>query len=170
MKKLVKANEFQGGYFVEELPGGEEILHKNTLVATGASWFLRDIFRKETALLPNTYYLGLTNAAYTFDQATLLAALAVGEPVGNGYARMPLVRGTADWTVQEVNGVMQALSVTCAFTASANWDKTWTRAFICNAAAGTAGEVISVSGPAPAARTVLSGQGPSIKYEYYLRG
>lgn len=159
----------QGGYFTEFVKGKEQPRIKNTLVATGALWFLRDIFRKETTLLPDIYYIGLTGASYTFDGATL-TSLAALEPSGHGYARIALNRDTTDWSVQEVNGVMQALSKIVTFTASSDWDKTWLRAFICNVASGTSGSVIAVSGPAPAARTVLSGAGPSMRYEYYLRG
>lgn len=156
-----------GGYYVEILENGEEIYHKNGLVANGASWFLRTVFRGE-AVLPATYYLGLTNVNGTFDGATL-AALAAGEPVGNGYARQALTKNTVDWTVQEVNGAMQALSKIVTFTATAPWTQTWQYMFIADVAAG-AGNLISISGPAPSPRTVLTGQGPSIRYEYWLRG
>lgn len=158
-----------GGYFTEHQPGGEKIELKNTLVANGASWFLRTIFRGE-AVLPATYYLGLTNAAYSFD-GTTLASLAAGEPVANGYARQALVKNTTDWTVQEVNGVMQALSKIVNFTCTtAPWTIDWLRMFICDASAGTSGNVISVSGPAPGPRHVIVGAGPAIDYAYYLRG
>jgi hypothetical protein len=157
-----------GGYFIEHLPNGRLKFHKNTLVQTGASWFLRTVFRGE-AVLPATYYMGLTNAGYSFD-GTTLAGLAAGEPVGNGYARQALTKNTVDWTVQEVNGAMQALSKNVTFTASADWTQAWTRAFLCDAAAGTVGNVIAVAGPAPAPRTVLNGQGPTMNYTFYLRG
>lgn len=158
-----------GGYFIEHRADDEPIYHKNTLVANGASWFLRTMFRGE-AVLPATYYLGLTNASYTFDGATL-AGLAAGEPVGNGYARQALNKNTTDWTVQEVNGIMQALSKIVAFTCTgAPWTVAWLRMFICDASAGTVGNVVSVSGPAPGPRTVLVGGGPSVQYAYYLRG
>lgn len=158
-----------GGYFVEYFEDGSELAIKNTLVEKGAEWFLRTMFRGES-VLPSTYYMGLTNAAYTFDTATL-ASIAAGEPVGNGYARQALNKNTTDWTVQEVNGVLQALSkmVTFACTGSP-WTVAWVSAFLCDAASGTSGNVISVSGPAPAPRTVGVGFGPSLQYQYYLRG
>lgn len=171
MKNEMEA--LQGGYFAEYVKNKGKFVYKqrtkNTLVSTGANWFLRDIFRKETTLLPNTFYLGLTSAAYTFDTATL-AAINAGEPVGHGYARQAINRDTVDWTVSEVNGVMMAQSKVVTFTASSDWASTWLRMFICDQAAGTAGFVISLSGPAPAARTVLSGSGPSVSYQYFLRG
>lgn len=168
MEDKEKFEALRGGYFVEYI-NGKPRLQKNTLVANGASWFLRDIFRKETTLLPDTFYLGLTNASYTFDSTTL-SDLAAGEPSGHGYARQAINRNTSDWTVSEVNGVIQALSKTCTFTASSDWTSTWLRFFLCDASSGTVGNVISVSGPAPSARTVLSGAGPSVAYTYYLRG
>lgn len=177
-RKLTLPKRPHGGYFVEHefdmrynrLPEFERKKSniKNTLVATGASWMLRTIFRGE-AVLPATYYVGLTNAGYSFD-ATTLAAMAAGEPVGNGYARQAAVKNTSDWTVQEVNGVMQALSKMLTFTASGLWTQNWQRAFLCDAAAGTAGNVLAVSGPTPNPRTVNTGQGPSIQYTFYLRG
>lgn len=158
-----------GGYFTEHFPDGDKLEIKNTLVATGASWFLRTMFRGE-AVLPATYYMGLTNSAYTFDTATLVL-MAAGEPVGNGYARQPLVKNTVDWTVSEINGVMQALSKNVTFACTgAPWTQNWVRAFLCDQAAGTAGNVISVSGPTPSPRSVLVGQGPTLNYTYYLRG
>lgn len=166
-KKKLWVPKKPGGYFIEHTPKGL-LYHKNTLVATGASWFLRTMFRGE-AVLPATYYVGLTNAAYTFDGATL-ATMAAGEPVGNGYARQALEKNTTDWTVQEVSGVMQALSKIVQFTATALWTQNWQRAFLCDAAAGTVGNVIAVSGPTPVARTVNTGQGPAVQYTYYLRG
>ena len=160
-----------GGYFIEhsKIDGVSPRYAKNTLVQFGANAFLRDIFRKETTLLPDIYYLGLTNASYTFD-GTTLAGLHAGEPVGNGYARQAIDRNTTDWTVQEVNGVEQVLSKICTFVASADWTQTWLRMFLCDASAGTVGNVISLSGPAPAARTVLNGNGPEIQYTYFMRG
>lgn len=156
-----------GGYFVEYTNGKVLETIKNTLLETGANWFLRTMFRGES-VLPSSYYMGLTNSSYSFTSS--LADLAAGEPSGNGYARQELAVDTTDWTVQSVNGVMQALSKIVTFTASADWDKNWQRAFLCDAASGTSGNVISVSGPAPVPRTVLSGQGPSMQYQYYLRG
>jgi hypothetical protein len=156
-----------GGYFVEYQNGIPLEPIKNTLVEQGAKWFLQTMFRGED-VLPDTYYLGLTNATYSFTSA--LSVLTAGEPSGNGYVRQALNRDTTDWTVQVVNGVMQALSKVVTFTASANWDKSWQRAFICDVETGDTGNIIAVSGPAPTARTVLSGAGPSVQYQYFLRG
>lgn len=155
--------EKQGGYFNID---GEE--YKNTLVAVGCTLFLRSMFRGESTL-PTNFYIGLTNAGYNFDTTTI-ADLAVGEPSGNGYARQQVVRNTTDWTVQEVNGVIQAKSKTVTFTASANWNKTWQRAFLCSVVSGSSGDLYAVSGPTPAVRTVLLNNAPLITYEFWLRG
>lgn len=173
MRSMDAQSALEGGYFVEYVKSRgrfkESARHKNTLTATGAGWLLRSFFRGE-ALAPATYYMGLTNATYTFDSNTL-ASMAAGEPVGNGYARMALVKNTTDWTVQELGtNIMQALSKLVTFTCTtAPWTINWVRGFICDAAAGTAGNVIAVSGPAPAPRVVLVGAGPTLNYQYYLR-
>ena len=163
----MEADFLGGGYYREYIDDVPQEPIKNTLLRAGASYFGRTLFRGE-AVLPATYYLGLTNVAYTWTSS--LADLAAGEPVGNGYARQPLVKNTVDWTVQEINGVIQVLSKIVNFTASANWDKQWNRMFLCDQAAGTAGFAFSVSGPAPALRTVTTGNGPAIDYQYFFRG
>lgn len=162
--------KISGGYFHILHPGREPLEIKNTLVKTGAEWILRDIFRNETGLWPANMYMGLTNAGYSFD-GTTLAALAAGEPVGNGYARQLITRAGADWTVQEVNGAMQALSKLVTFTcAGAPWTVNYVRAFLCDAAAGAVGNVMAVSGATPAPVATVVGAGPSTRYEFWLRG
>lgn len=173
MRSMDAQSALEGGYFVEYVRCKgkmvESIRHKNTLTATGAGWLLRSFFRGE-ALAPATFYMGLTNAAYTFDSNTL-ASIAAGEPVGNGYARQALVKNTTDWSVQELGtNIMQVLSKLVTFTCStAPWTQNWVRGFICDAAAGTAGNVLAVSGPAPSPRVVAVGAGPSLNYQFYLR-
>ena len=154
-----------GGYFVLN-PGGpyEEVL-KNTWVKDGADLALQSIFQAQ-AVFAAAFHLGLTGASYTYESATL-ASINASEPAGNGYARQSLTRNTTDWSVSLVNGVMRAASKIVTFTASANWDKTWSRMFICDQ---TASKVISLSGATPTPRTVLAGQGPPIQYFYYLSG
>lgn len=162
-----------GGYFIEHVKEHEGApvrleFHKNTMLKTGAEYSLRTLFRGE-AVLPAAFYIGLTSAAYAW--SSTLATLAGGEPVGNGYARIALTRNTVDWTVQEVNGVEQALSKIVTFTCvGANWTQNWQRMFLTDQAAGTAGYVFAVSGPAPAARVVSPGAAPSVQYTFYMRG
>lgn len=158
-----------GGHFRildPKVPDGY-IRIKNLLLKQGAQRTLQVTYQAAAAT-PASYYMGLTNVTENWNST--LADLAAGEPVGNGYARQAIAKNNVDWTVQEVNGFMQALSKIVTFTASANWDKQWNRMFITDQAAGTAGYVWSVSGPAPSLRTVLTGAGPSCQYEYFLRG
>lgn len=158
-----------GGYFVENPGTRHEHTIKNTIVAQGGTLWLRAIFRGE-ATVPGSYYLGLSNAAYTFDNATV-TLLAAGEPVGNGYARKQLQANTGDWTVSEVNGVLQAQSKIVTFTCSgAQWTVAYTRMFLVDSASGNSGNIYAVSGPTPSPRTVLVGAGPSVQYNFWLRG
>jgi hypothetical protein len=155
-----------GGYFVEYVNGKPLPPIKNTVLKNGAQSFLQDMFQA-AASLPTNFYIGLTNVSY--DWTSALSDIAAGEPVGNGYARQQLTRNGTDWTVDEVNGFMRAISKQVTFTASADWDKAWNRMFICDVGSGTSGLAYAVSGPAPSDRTVLSGAGPTIQYQYYLR-
>lgn len=141
---------------------------KNGLVAYGATGFCAAVFQK-TVFGTANWYMGLTNVGYTFD-GTTLAGLNAGEPVGNGYARQAIVLSGAGWVISEVNGVVQAVSVICNFTASADWSALWQRMFLCDAAAGTAGNIIAVSGPTSAPIQTKSGVPPSLRYIHYLRG
>lgn len=139
---------------------------KNTVVKDGAELFVRSLFRGE-AVMPATFYMGLTNANYSYSSA-LLSDIAVGEPTGNGYARQPLGRNTTDWAFATVGNFTKAESIDVTFTASAQWDKAWTRMFLCNVASGTAGIVFSLS-KAIDPQTVLSGEGPTLNYEHWIR-
>lgn len=139
---------------------------RNTIVQDGAEYFLRSLFRGE-AVMPVDFYLGLTNASYTYTAASL-ATIAAGEPVGNGYARQPITRGVGGWTVSTVGNYTKAEGIDVTFTASAAWDKEWTRMFLCNVASGTAGIVFSLS-KAIEAQEVLSGDGPTVNYEHWIR-
>lgn len=161
--------EKAGGYFQLIGKNGEvELELKNGLTVYGGTQLLQAYFQK-TAPGVSDIYIGLTNESYTFD-GTTLASLAAGEPAGNGYARQDFPLSNVGWGINKVNGVLQCLSKLATFTASANWTSLWQRMFLCDAAAGTAGNVIAVSGPAPNLIQTLSGAGPSMKYIHYLRG
>lgn len=154
------------GYFIENPDSSHEVRIKNTFVARGAELLLRNFFRAE-AVLPADFYIGLSGVAYNF--ASVLTDLMVGEPVGNGYARQATVRGVADWDVSLVNNLWRARSKTVTFTATADWSRTYRRAFICSVAAGD-GNLFAVSGPKAAQQIVLDGETPRWAYELWLRG
>ena len=146
---------------------GCPIIVPNTVVKDGAEAFLQLLFQAQ-ASLPSSFWMGLTNVDYTYDDA-VLADIAAGEPTGNGYARQELVRDTDDWDVSEVNGLMRARSKIVTFTASANWDKEWNRMFLCSVETGTAGIIFSFSAKTEDDQAVVSGDGPSLRYEYWNR-
>lgn len=156
MQKYGGIFEFQG----QRIP--------NTIVKNGAEIFLQNLFQDVQTNMPAAYYLGLTDATYTYDSADL-SDIAAGEPTGNGYARQLLTRNDTDWDVAEVNGLMRARSKLVTFTASANWDVAWSRMFLCNQASGTSGFVFALSGALLTPATVLSGDGPSVRYEFWNR-
>lgn len=154
------------GVFVLNPGTSHEKRVQNTIVEDGADKILRSVFRAE-ATLPVAFYMGLTNATYAFDDADL-TDIEVGEPVGNGYARQTLTRNTSDWGAPSLeNNAMRIVSKSVTFTASAAWDKTWTRMFLANVANG-AGNVFALSG-ALSPQTVLSGAGPTLRYEWWAR-
>jgi len=155
--------------------GGEYILHpgkpnecrvKNTVTGDGAALFLRNLFRAE-AVMPATFYLGLTNASYTYSSA-LLVDIAAGEPTVGGYGRQPILRDIPSWVISQISDTTRCRSIPVTFTATAQWDKQWTRMFLCDAASGTVGTVFSLS-KALDPQTVLAGQGPSMAYEHWIR-
>lgn len=143
---------------------GEEI--DNTIVGEGWQLMLQSMFQAG-AVLPTNFYLGLTSANLNYN--SVLADATAGEPVGNGYARQPLVRSGSGWTVELVNGLYRARSANVTFTASANWASTYSRMFLANVVSG-AGKLFAASGPSPSPISVLSGAGPVCSYILNLQG
>ena len=73
-------------------------------------------FRGSPTPFPGTPYIGLWTASLS-DVSTGSTA---GEVSGAGYARQPLVRGTADWTVSSGGTIKNAGTINFG-TAGANW-------------------------------------------------
>lgn len=161
------AEMFTGNFIINEGQADEEHV-RNTIVSDGAQRYLQALFQAG-ATLPANFYVGLTNATYTFDTATL-ALIAAGEPVGNGYARQAAVRNGSDWDVSEIGGFWRAKSKQLVFTASADWTAAWSRMFLCNLVSGTGGNVFALSAPTVAPRVVLNGAPPTVSYEFWVRG
>ena len=157
--------KLNGGYFVFNPGTPLEERIKNTLTADGAEMILQAAFQADDNFAA-ALYMGLSNASYTYESASV-ASIAAEEPSGNGYARAALTRNATDWTVSLINGIMRVQSKLCTFTASGNWSKNWSRAFIIDQ---TATKVIAASGAAPSERVVLTGQGPTVQYEFWLPG
>lgn len=161
-----KPGQTNAGCFILNPGTPQEQRVWNTIVEDGADNVLRTIFRGESVLTA-AFYLGLTSASYEFDDADLVD-IEADEPVGNGYARQTLTRNTTDWGAPSLeNNAMRILSKSVTFTASSAWNVPWTRMFLASVASG-AGEVFSLSG-ALAPQTVLSGAGPTLRYEHWCR-
>lgn len=137
----------------------------NNIVADGANLWLQQIF--QAVALPGSFYIGLTGARYEFDTADL-ATIAIGEPVGNGYARQPLNRDNVDWGVQLVNGFYRARSKLVTWTATADWTRVWSRMFLTDQAVGTAGIVYSLSGPTQEGQITRQADVVNLQYEFWL--
>lgn len=138
----------------------------NGMIGEGVEWLLRNAFRAE-AVLPANWYIGLTNAAVAYGDS--LATAAAGEPVGNGYARQPLVRNTTDWTAEQVNGIWRVRSKTVTFTASGTWTVDYQRMFIASVVSG-AGRLLSVSGSLASPVHITAGNGPTVDYRLNVGG
>lgn len=140
----------------------------NTITADGADRILRTVFANVAGLLPANWYLGLTNITPDYD--VTLAEVAAGEPVGEGYARQAIARDIGSWTIALVNGFYVARSAVVQFEATGTYTQTYSRAFLCNAASGTVGQVFGFSGTTPSPVQVTAGNGPPALYECWIRG
>lgn len=161
-----KSKQNIAGVFVLNPGQPNERRIRNTIVEDGAIRIAKLVCRAE-ATLPAAFHLGLTNATYAFDDADL-TDIEVGEPSGNGYARQTLTRDTTDWNTPTLeNNAVRVVSKEVTFTASAAWDKPWSRMFLANVASG-AGVVFAISGSF-GEQTVLSGAPPTCRYEMWIR-
>jgi len=113
------------------------------------------------------WYIGLTSEVGISREAVLSDLTGELDAQG-GYARQPVVRNAAGWTVDGVNGVARCLSVIVNFTATgADFSHAFTRSFLCNVQTGTVGNLYSISGPAPQPIQVIDGQTFPMQYEIY---
>lgn len=156
----------RGGRFIFFPDTPKQFIIPNNVLSAGRELFLKQVFQADTSV--TDFYLGLMGAAFA-DDTTLADILASSEPtIGTGgYAREQLTRDSTDWpTIQQVNGEWQARSKLVTFTASgADFDTSVSRAFLCDVSAGSAGNLLAVSGALPAALTIADGDSLPIKYE-----
>lgn len=135
--------------------GGETLLKMamqgdNTILAAGGNW-----------------YVGLTNEIAVSRDA-VLSDLTGELTTAGGYARQAIVRQAADWTVDTVNGIPRCISKIVNFTATgADFSHGYTRAFLCDVASGTVGDLYSISSALAVANVVLDGVTVPIQYELY---
>lgn len=142
----------------------------NIIVDEGEEAFLRMIVEGSAVdLAPGAdFYFGLTTDIGVANDATLAD---LGELlVQNGYARKPIVRAPAGWPViQQITGFFQAQSVQVQFTAAGgDFNAAYTRAFLCNVAAGTAGKLFAISGRLDEPFLLTDGNSVNVSYNLYL--
>ena len=155
------------GFLVLNPDTPEEYRVENRICDEGVNLFLKHIFQDDDDI-GATLYLGLMGADY--DVTDGLADIT-GEPTHNtnGYARAALTRDGTDFpSIALVNGVYRVQSKLLTFTASGgDFDESVWRAFLCNAASGTTGELIAVTGAFSAARTITTTTPLPVRYEYW---
>lgn len=158
------------GQFILNPGTPQELILPNTMTSVGSQMMYQSTF--QATALAATFYLGLVNNPL-FDWANSTIANLTGgglEPVGNGYARQAVTRNGTDWTVSFVNNLAKVRSKNLVFTASANWNVPWQRMFLCDVSSGTSGNLFAVSRKVlNAPLTVLSGAGPTMAWEQYMR-
>ena len=135
---------------------GEEALLKmlfqgdNTIVAAGGN-----------------FYLGLCNQ--TPAKNDTLTDITTEPTVANGYARESIIRSAVGFpTIEQINGESRIVSLVLTFTASGgDFDKSFTRAFLCDVASGTAGTLIAYSGAYSSPILLVDGESQQVKFEFY---
>jgi hypothetical protein len=156
------------GIFILNPDTPKEQRIKNRLVSHGAQGILKSWFQADAG--PGTFWLGVTGAIYRFDNADL-SLIASGEPNGGGYERLELGRTDVDWDVELIHGFWRARSRTLTWVITADWTKAWSKLFLTDAAAGTDGNVYSLSGPTAAPqRSRLGDPDINVAYEFWIRG
>jgi len=164
MKELLPS---MAGEFTIGVPGLGTFVKKNTMVQAGALAFLQTLFQNGT-VIPSSFWLGVCSLPYDF--STTLADVAATEPTAGGYARIEFPRDSTNWTADLVGNAYRMRSVSKNFTATDDWNKTWTQMFLCDVAAGTSGKLYAISGPLSTPVQTLKNVPPPGRYTYYIRG
>lgn len=178
MSQLLQARDFNRplglmGRFTFVLPQGKKIIAPNLIPDDGEAEYLKMITRADTTLIAagGNFYIGLTSG--TFTGASVLSDATANEPsAAGGYARQVVTRDATGWpTIDSVNGIGRAQTTEETFAASgADFDKSFTRAFLTEASTGSVGKLLGISAALENAVTVLDGNNVKIRYELFLRG
>ena len=139
--------EFRGEYALCNDDGTVKEAIKNMLTDEGEKLFLEILMQGAAeATAPTGWWIGCCAEPVTVDETLTLAGLS--EPTTGGYARISLGRNATDWPiVDEVGNMHRALSKLIAFVGTgAGWDVECNRLFLCNAATGTAAQLVNISG------------------------
>ena len=161
------------GRFIFYPSDSSRIILPNIIPDDGESEYLKMIVQADVALIAAgaNFFVGLTSG--TFTGSSILSTATANEPlVANGYARQAISRDATGWpTIDSIGGIGRAQSITVTFTASGgNFDKTFTRAFLTEASAGSVGKLLGVSAALATAIQLNNGQSFAMKYELFLRG
>lgn len=170
---LTPSNQGLSGQFTFWLPDGRMFKRPNIIPDDGEAEYLKMIVQADRALidLGADFFVGLTSGV--FSGSSILSDATVNEPtVAVGYARKAITRDATGWpVVDSVNGIGRAQSITVTFTASGgNFDKTFTRAFLTEASAGSTGKLLGVSAALQTPVQVNDTESFAMKYELFLRG
>lgn len=135
----------------------------------GAAELIKMIFHGDDALIAagGNFYLGLCNQ--TPDKGDILSDISSEPTVTNGYARQAISRDITGFpTTEIVNDETRVLSLIVTFAASGgDFSSSFTRAFLTDAAAGSAGVLLAYTGAYPAAITILDGESRTMRFEFY---
>lgn len=156
------------GFFIKDPGTSEEEIVRNRLVDEGAEAYLQTIFQAANPLGTHLY-IGLMTLAY--ERTDGLADITEPTHGTNGYARQQVTRDATDWPdISKVNGVFRAESKQVTFAASGgDFDQPFQRLFITNAASGTSGLLIAVSGAFAASKVIVEDESVPFKYQFWTQ-
>lgn len=132
------------------------------LVHEGENAYLLDIFRKG-----GTVYMGLCNQ--TPNKTDTLASITTEPSVANGYARQPITLDASGFPdIEIVNNETRIVSAAVTFAAAGgDFDKSFTRAFLCSVASGSSGTLYGYSGAYSSAILLLDTQSKQLKWVFH---
>ena len=143
----------------------------NIITDEGEETFIKMITQAQESIVAadGNFYIGLCTDIGVAEDATL-STLSGELLVQNGYARKAVTRNASGWpTVSQVNGVWRARTATVNFAASGgNFSAAYTRAFLCNASAGSSGKLLAIGGRLADPVQINDGQDVDVAYELYL--
>ena len=135
----------------------------------GEQSLLEMLFQGDNIIVPaaGNFYLGLCNQ--TPDKNDTLADISTEPTVANGYARQAISRDVTGFpTIEQVNNETRVVSLVINFTAAGGaFDASFTRAFLCNVSAGSAGILLAYSGAYSSPILLADGQTQQVKFEFY---
>lgn len=148
----------------------ESVFVPNMITNEGEEAYLKMLMQADDTDVAagGNFYIGLCN--HTPDEADTLADITNEPGAAGGYARQAITRDITGFpTIDFVSGVGRAVSALVSFAAAgADYSTAITRAFLCNAAAGSVGVLFSYSGALAAPLLIPDGGAYPVRYELYL--